>query len=196
MFLWRAFLLLITLAWLGCLMSVKLLLPLCALDGMSEALIGWDQVTITSARQWVERERERCTPSEDCQECEKWRVLHNRRRGETRPAPSACLGPGPLMEITKASTQRQSGRHFQWLAFTSWLFPSRDAVTILLLGKLRLIPCMFQNWKQWLVDVHPACAALTVLYRRKITLTFAQKLSTLPMNSNQHQNIGKPGEKK
>lgn len=197
-FLCRAFFFLITLAWLGCLMSVKLLLPpLCT--GWHELGTDWLRPSHDNISQAVSSERERREVHTEWrlwgEECEEGRVLHNRRRrGETQPAPGACLGPGPLMWITKASTQRQSGRHFKLLAFTSLLLPPWNAGSTLL-GKLKLIPCVFQNWKQWLVDNHPACAALTVLYRRKVTLTFAQKLTTLPMNSN-HQNIRKPGEKK
>ena len=44
-------------------MSVKLLLPLCALDGVSLALIGWDQVMITAAS---EQERGESDPEYSC----------------------------------------------------------------------------------------------------------------------------------
>ena len=66
-FLCRAFFFLITLAWLGCLMSVKLLLPpLCT--GWHELATDWLRPSHDNISQAVSSERERgakCTPSED-----------------------------------------------------------------------------------------------------------------------------------
>lgn len=128
----------------------------------------------------------------------------NTGAGETQPS-GACLGPGPP-DVNYKGIHSETVGETDTLNYSLSSLDCCDAIShvswnaeTILHGKVLyfLIPCVFQNWKQWLVDNHPAGAALTVvLYRRKVTLTFAQKLTTLPMNSNQHQNIWKLGEEK